>query len=333
MVQPRSRTRPLLKRSARSARLLLGLTLAAAGCSGSTQDQPVSSNNNVGDSPLILVTTDIWADVVTNVACLNSTTAMPDLAVRVQTMVPPGSDAHQFEPSLRDRTAMSDADLLIANGLGLEGGLLGAIESAHASGTPMLFLGDHLDLDTHEPDEHKPDEHGHGVDPHIWFDPLLVAQAADVIATHLVSEVGLPEAAIRDCVEDYKLQLREIDMTVTQRFSRVPAQDRMLVTNHDSLGYLADHYDLTIVGTVLPSSSSLSATNPAALRALGQTIAETNTPAIFREALHNSAEAEALATEHGVKLVVLDTGSLGEHESYVVWFDATTAAIANGLQR
>jgi ABC-type Zn uptake system ZnuABC Zn-binding protein ZnuA len=86
---------------------------------------------------------------------------------------------------------------------------------------------------------------------------------------------------------------------------------------------------------VLGSSSTLTEASPADLEALGATIERVGAPAIFAEAGHGRADAEALAERLGVELVELSTDSLGEPgsgvESYADMMRATARAIAAAL--
>jgi zinc/manganese transport system substrate-binding protein len=86
---------------------------------------------------------------------------------------------------------------------------------------------------------------------------------------------------------------------------------RILVTNHDALGRFADRYDFEVLGSVLPSLSTLAEANPADLAELATTIATTGVTAIFVDAQSSDTDAKALARRlDGVEVVTLLTGSL-----------------------
>ncbi len=86
---------------------------------------------------VVVATTSIWADITANVAC--------DGLADVRTIIPPGGDPHSFEPSLRDRETLDDADLIVANGLSLEESLEDTIDAVESGGVPVLRVGDGLD--------------------------------------------------------------------------------------------------------------------------------------------------------------------------------------------
>ncbi len=188
-------------------------------------------------------------------------------------------------------------------------------------GTPVLNVFDHV---------------GDGGDPHLWFDPTLVAEAAPLIADALVA-AGADEATTEQCVDEFTSELETLDAELAEILSVVPPERRLLVTNHDALGRFADRYDFEILGTVLPGSSTLAEASPAELEQLADEIETAGVPAIFAEALESTDEATTLADRLGVDVVTLYTDSLGEEgsgaETYadLMRFDAT--AIADALER
>ena len=108
--------------------LMAIVALVAAGCS-SGSDEDSNSSATVAGQPVILVTTGIWSDIVSNVACGG--------IAEVETLIPVGGDPHGYEPSLQDRARMENADLVVANGLALEEGLEDTLEAVAESGTPV----------------------------------------------------------------------------------------------------------------------------------------------------------------------------------------------------
>ncbi len=107
---------------------LAAVALCASSCGGDPEGE--DSPPAAPATPTILVTTGIWADVVSNVAC----GGLAD----IETMIPVGSDPHGYEPSLQDRARMEIAALVVANGLELEKGLEDPLEQVRGSGTPVF---------------------------------------------------------------------------------------------------------------------------------------------------------------------------------------------------
>lgn len=330
--------------------LFLAGSLGLVAC-GDADDESGAAGE---DAPTVVATTGIWRDVVSNLAC--------DGLAEVSALIPAGSDPHAFEPSLRDREALDEASLVVVNGLDLEEGLIDTIDAVLDDGVPVFAISDHIspapleggdDHDDEESTDHAgededgEEEHGteeaadagpdhEGGDPHIWFDPLRVSSALPALAGMLVDEAGLEEAAVRRCLEDYRAELERVDDDVTETLASVPAAGRKLVTNHGALTYLADRYGYEIIGTVIPSTSSLAQTNPAQLQDLVETVRSNGVKAIFAETQAATDDAEALGREAGgVEVVSLFTGSLGEDgsgaETYAGFMRTNATRIAEGL--
>ena len=157
--------------------------LFAAACTGTDAGDDVSTDaddvsTGATDAsaavPSVVVTTGIWADVVSNVGC--------DDSVSVTTIIPPGGDPHAYEPSLRDRETMGAADLVVANGLALEERLEDTLEAVAAEGVHVFKMSDHIETidfefeaahhdhdeddghDEHDDEDGHEDEHGHDDD-------------------------------------------------------------------------------------------------------------------------------------------------------------------------
>ena len=270
--------------------------------------------------PTIVATTSIWADVVANVTC--------DGLATVESLIPAGSDPHAFEPSLADRGRLDEAALVVANGLGLEEGIESTVEASEAAGTPVFRVGDHVEVI---------DYSGGGVDPHVWMDPIRVADALSPLADSIVAATGLDADAVGSCVKSYHGELVAIDGRIEESVAAIPESDRKLVTNHDSLGYFADRYGFEVVGTVIPAPSGLAQTNPAQLEELAEVVDQTGVGVIFADSGHSADDAEAVAARvAGVEVVPLPSGTLGEvgsgAETYLGLVRTTSGRVTTALR-
>jgi ABC-type Zn uptake system ZnuABC Zn-binding protein ZnuA len=109
--------------------------LVLTSCS-STTETSTEAGTTGGDKPVIVATTSILGDITSNV--------VGDLAT-VEVIVPANTDPHDFEPSAKQAALLRDADLIVANGLLLEEGLISIIESAESDGTPVVEVGELVD--------------------------------------------------------------------------------------------------------------------------------------------------------------------------------------------
>jgi zinc/manganese transport system substrate-binding protein len=261
----------------------------------------------------IVATTSIWGDVAANVAC--------DGLASITAVVPPGSDPHSFEPSLRDREEIEHAALVVANGLDLEDSLGDVLDTVARGSTPVFEMAGAVEtLDD---------------DPHVWQDPARVAAALPALGDALV-DAGFDPGAIEACVAAYTADLTALDTEIEGLVATLPDDRRVLVTNHDSLAYFADRYGFDVLGTVIPAPTTLAETNAADLEDLATAIESTGVAAIFAEEQHAAADVEALADRVGdVRVVQLYTDSLGPDgsgaDTYVGMMRTNARAIVDAL--
>jgi zinc/manganese transport system substrate-binding protein len=312
----------------------LALVVATAGCGGSgggagDDDGGSGGGTNDADAAPVLATTTIWADVTSGVGC----------GAEVPSLIPAGADPHTFEPSLRDREAVERATTVIANGLELEASVEPMLQAAaDTRGVNVIEMTLDIDvLTSAEDEEHaagettaQDDEHGHaeGGDPHVWQDPRRVAGTLDTIATALAAN------DISTCTDEYRAELVALDAAIEALLADIPDDARVLVTSHDSLAYFADRYGFEIVGTVIPSTSTLAETNAADLAELADAIEARNVPAIFTEELESTSDADALAERLGVQVVPIVTDSLTDDpatDTYVEMMRHNATLIAEAL--
>jgi zinc/manganese transport system substrate-binding protein len=284
--------------------LVVGLV---GGCAGS------GSGSDGQGSPRIVVTTTILGDLVTQVVGDDAD---------VEVLMPPGADPHDYEPSAAQAAAVREADLVVANGLGLEARLLDTLEAAEADGVRVLQVAPQLDpvpfedgggADDHDHgDDH---EHDHeGDDPHVWLDPDRMADAAGLVAGEIADATGLDRAALDERAATYAAAARRAAEEADGILATVPADQRVLVTNHDALGYFARRFDLQLVGVAIPGGSTLAEPSAGELAELAELVREEGVRAVFSETIVPARVLDALAREAGSEVAVVElyTDSLGE---------------------
>jgi zinc/manganese transport system substrate-binding protein len=292
-------------RSVLSFLALAALVGGTAGCGGD------DDADAAGERPQVVVTTSILGDIVRNVVGEQAD---------VHVIMPVGADPHEFAASTRQAESMVEADLLVVNGAGFEQGMAGVIDGARDDGTAVFTFADHVTLRTLDGGEHEHDEgddgHDHegGDDPHLWSDPTSIAGSVGALAAELAAVEGIDGAAVEASAATYAAELTALDATIAESLASIPADRRVLVTNHEALGYFAHRYDLEVVGAVIPSLTTSASASAGELEALAAVIRERRVPAIFGETTQPTKLAEALADEVGgdVEVVELYTESLGE---------------------
>lgn len=253
---------------------------------------------------LVVATTGVLGDVAAEIAGDDG---------RVEVLIPTGADPHEFQVSSQQLAQLVEADLVVVNGLGLEEGLLDVVRAAAEDGAHILEVAELLDPLPFSGDGNAADEGPDPLeDPHVWLDPLRMAQAVEIIAaalTDIDATVDWNGAA-----ERYAAELTATDAQIQEILSVVPGESRLLVTGHDSLGYFAARYDFEIAGVVAPGGSTLADPSSAALAALVEVVELRGVRAVFTESFEPAGLAESVASEAegDVAVIELYTGSLGE---------------------
>ncbi len=288
-----------------------------------------------GDRPLVIVSTTVLGDIVAKTA---------GEAVQVEVLMPIGADPHDFSPSARQAARLRQAALVVANGVGLEEGLLDVIEAAESDGVTVIRVGDLLDPqefvagpageDDHTPGNTDSGDGVHGLDPHVWMDPVRMAEAVDLIAERLSTTVGVD---VSESAGRYRARILALHEEIAEMIGKVPIEHRKMVTNHFSYGYYADRYGLTLLGTVIPAATSGAETSAADFAALVDLLEQEEVSVVFASTTEPTALADALAEEIGseVKVIKLHTGSLGEvgsgAETYLDMMRTSTRFIVDNL--
>ena len=317
------------------------LVLSACGSADSSAPQPAATP--AASAVNVVATTTMLGDVVGQIlSCAGGT---------VTVLMPAGTDPHDFSASSDQVAAMVTANLVVANGLGLEAGLTDAFENAAADGAKVFEVGPLVDpiefgAGAHEEghEEEGPEEEGHeeeghehgSLDPHFWFDMNRMALAAELIGAELAESTG--DGAYATCATTTAANIRTAEAGVRTALESVPADQRILVTDHEALGYLADTYGYEIAGTVIPSGTTLAEPSSADLAALVATIKAEGVTAIFANVAQTTGLAEAVAAETGtpIKIIPLYVESLGAPDSpaatYLQMMQTNADLIASGLK-
>jgi zinc/manganese transport system substrate-binding protein len=261
-------------------------------------------------------------------------------------VMPIGADPHDFQPSSEQVAAMSNAELVVANGLFLEEGLVAVLESLETDGVnvlhvaervdPLAFAEDHSDDHGDDHSDEPADEHEHGdFDPHFWLDMERMALAAELVGAELASATGVSDYDA--CGASVATDIRSAEAAGIAALRVIPEESRVLVTDHDAFGYFADRYDFRVAGVVIPGGSTLSDPSSRELAELIKVIERENVPVIFANTATSPAVVESLAAEVGrdIQVVPLFEGSLGGPgsgaEDYISMMTLNASLIADAL--
>lgn len=251
----------------------------------------------------------------------------------VTVAIPNGMDPHEWEPSARDVERLTHAGLVVANGLGLEGGMQKALDQARRSGGKFFVAADHITVRRVGRDEGipsgDPDQAIGAPDPHLWMDPVTMKSVVRALAIELRNDFGVDLSAR---AADLEKRLDALDAEIRTKLAGIPPAKRKLVTGHESMGHFARRYGFRLVGAVVPSLSSQAETSAADLAALKAVIAKERVPVLFTELGTPPQVVNALARESGVKSVTLTAHALPADGSYFTFMRNLADMIASALR-
>jgi manganese/zinc/iron transport system substrate-binding protein len=185
-------------------------------------------NRQANHSKRVVATTGMIGDLVQKVA---------GDTVELQVLMGAGVDPHLYEPKESDRARLRQADLILYNGLHLEGKMAENL----AKNPRAKAVAESLPKDRLLEEEGQPD-------PHVWFDVSLWAQTMDVIENALVElKPQHAELYIRNA-KAYRQELLGLHEEVRSDLARIPKEQRVLVTAHDAFRYFGRAYDIEVKG-------------------------------------------------------------------------------------
>lgn len=289
-----------------------------------------------GQKLRVVATTNIVAHIVSQVA---------GDAVALTALLPIGADPHTYVATPRDMAAVVDADVLFANGAGLEVDFLPQL--TRDTRAPVVYVSEGIEYRTsgegeahatgpdHQAEEADADHARMDIDPHTWTTPANVIVFVDNVQVALSALDPANAARYRANAQAYTVQLQALDAWVRAQVETIPPDQRKLVSDHLSFGYYADRYGLQPVGALIPSFMTGAEPSAQELAALEDAMRATRVPAIFVGTTVNPALARRVADDTGVRLVTLYTGSLGPPgsgvETYIGYICYNTRAIVEAL--
>ncbi|MGB0978050.1 MAG: metal ABC transporter solute-binding protein, Zn/Mn family [Croceimicrobium sp.] len=205
--------------------LFFGLGLLFIGCQEKTSSAPFS----------IVCTTGMLADAVTNL--LEGVDS-----VDIHALMGPGTDPHLYKASQSDVLALSRGDLIVYNGLHLEGKMQSLFEKLNQE--RVFAAAEQL------PDSMliNASDYAQAHDPHVWFDLSLWSMVCQGLSQRL--QEALPQAAktIAKNEQSYQRDLEKAHSWALNKMSLIPEKQRVLVTAHDAFKYFGQAYKIEVRG-------------------------------------------------------------------------------------
>ena len=302
--------------------VILPFALALAACGGG-EDASAAG----GDQPLrIVATTSIVADTASRIAGEHA---------KIEALMGPGVDPHLYKASESDVRRLAEADLILYNGLHLEG-KMGDILTKMARSRPVVAVSEDIPPNLLR----EPPEFAGQYDPHVWFDVSMWKETLGPIARELAKLDPAHAQEYEANAAAYARELDELDAWVKQQTASIPPDQRTLVTAHDAFGYFGRRYGLEVVG--IQGISTLSEAGLNDMDRVVQFIVDKGVKAIFVEssvprrsieAVQAGVEARGRQVAIGGQLHSDSLGAAGAPEgTYVGMVRANTNTIVNALK-
>jgi manganese/zinc/iron transport system substrate-binding protein len=257
--------------------------------------RPKQKEFHTGEKLQVLGTTGIVADMLREIGGQH---------VQVAQLMGAGVDPHLYKLTQNDLVKLRKADIIFYNGLHLEGKMAETLEKV-ARKRKVVALSDVLS----ESRLHRSGNFGGAHDPHIWFDVELWSMTIPGVVQALSQMDTLHADYYQQQGKVYQNKLLDLDKFVHQEISKIPRNQRVLITAHDAFGYFGTRYDIEVKG--LQGISTLTDYGLADVRTLVNFIVERKIPAIFIETSVSNRSIEAVLTGcHAKGSPVYEGGSL-----------------------
>jgi zinc transport system substrate-binding protein len=312
---------PPLRRAA-----VLGLAALLAACAAPRQEEDAAQ----AGGGLQVVTTFLPITLFTR--------AVAGECATVTALIPPSIGPHDYQASPGDGTALSRADVLVKNGLGMEGfldKLVGASENpdlvvidTSAGVATLESPADDGQSHSHDHGHSHSHSHSHGpVNPHIWLDPLRAVQQVEAIRDGLVQADPSCADGYRRNAEVTIAELRQLNDALAERLK--PFAGKTFVAFHDVAPYFAERYGLKAEFLVdVPELNP----SPADLRRVAERVQASQLQALLSEPQEGARSFNTLAADLGIRISVFDpleTGSEQQARDPASYFEVMRRNVDN----
>lgn len=253
-----------------------GFVLLLGGCQGTPNESMSTDDKSTGGKIQVVATIAQIAEPIEIIGGKH---------VKVKSLMGPGVDPHLYEATQGDIKTLQNADIILYNGLHLEGNM-GEIFDKLKETKKTLAIGE-----TIKENRLLKDEQG-AIDPHIWFDLDLWKDALDS-ATEVLKEYAPKHAQyFEENKQNYFKQIEELKVEATEKLSSIPDNQRILVTAHDAFGYFGRMYDVDVIG--LQGLSTEDEVGLSDIQSTIELLIEKQVPAVFVESSINQNSIQAV---------------------------------------
>ncbi len=271
------------------------------------------------NKPLVVATASMIADMAKNIA---------GDKLDIQLIVPIGGDPHIYDPTPRDAQLVTNAQLVLRNGLTFEGWLNELIEN---SGTEAAIVTVTKGISAITSQKYKS-----STDPHAWMDVSLAIEYCKNIRDAFIHLDPTHQSDYEANYEDYAKQLQALDRYVMEQIASIPETQRILITSHDAFQYYGRRYHIRLEA-ILGTSTDAEAQTSDIIR-INNIIRESKVPAVFIESTINPKLLKQLASDNDIEIGgELYADSIGDEDSpaptYIDMLRHNTDVIVKALSR
>ncbi|HWH35614.1 MAG TPA: metal ABC transporter substrate-binding protein [Acidimicrobiales bacterium] len=269
------------------------LVLAVPACGGPADDDDAGPGPGRAGDRLAVATT--VAPVTSIVATIAGERA------DVTGIVAEGTDSHTFEPRPSVAELLSKVDVVYLNGLQLEEPTRELAEANLAEGSAIVALGElALPEQDYIYDFSFPEEAGRP-NPHLWTDPDLALEYAEIVAGDLAGRDPGNAEYYRRNLDAFAVVVAELSSAMREAFATIPDGQRQLLTYHDAYAYVAPNYGFEVIGAI--QVSDFEDPTPREVAGLIDQVRDTGIRAIFGSEVFPSPVLEQIGRETGVRYV------------------------------
>lgn len=274
---------------------------------------------------------------------VTTTTMITDLVkniggdkIDVKGLMGSGVDPHLYKASEGDVSKLFNADVVIYNGLHLEGKLEEVFEKMKHQNKNVVVVSDVIDKKNLIGSENFASNY----DPHIWFDTNKWSKVATYVATKLAELDSENEETYKANVTTYLAKIKTLNTKIDAKINELPVEKRILVTAHDAFNYFGRQHKFSVVG--LQGLSTTAEAGVKDVQRLAKFIIDNNVKAIFVEssvpkrtieALQQAVKAKGNEVTIGGTLYSDALGDMGTEEgTYLGMYKANVNTIVNALK-
>jgi zinc transport system substrate-binding protein len=215
----------------------------------------------------------------------------------VVTLVKPGLEPHDYEPTPQDLAKIYGSDLFVYNGAGLESAWVDKIQpQLDQSNTFTVDASYKVKLLSRDPSD---SENKSATDPHVWMDPELAVKEVSAITLGYIAVDGKNARTYQENADAYIKKLNQLHAAFTSGLAQCQSHD--IVTSHQAFSYLAKEYGLTATG--ITGLSPDNEPSPQKLAQIADLAKANNVKYIFFESLVSPKLSQTIASEVGAQTI------------------------------